>query len=366
MTMTKNWIVIVAAGSGTRFGSDKILAKWMDKPIIWYSVNTARQVCPNIVIVANKNNIVALKQILGEDIIFVAGGETRTQSVKNGLAQLPSDTNLVAIHDGARPFATSFLFKTLFEQAEQKGSAVPVTAETDTLYSTLSSSVTPIPRESVKKAQTPQVFNYGKLLEAYADNPPQTDDGQIWLKKHGKLNLVQGENTNVKITYPQDLAEYRVGVGFDAHQLAYNRKLILCGVEIPFEKGLLGHSDADVAFHALADAILSAIGEKDIGNLFPDSDPKYLGIDSGILLDEVWKKATSEGYSLCNASLTLVAQSPKLSPYVSQMKQNIAQRLTCTQERVNLTATTTENLGITAEGKGMACHATVLLTKTNY
>ncbi len=362
---SKNWVIILSAGGGERFGKDKMLVKWQGKPLVCHSVATAKQVCQNVIVVASQSNAETLKQILDADVLLTIGGDTRSESVKNGLAKIPDDAQLVAIHDGARPFATVDLFKRAFELAQQKGSAVPTLPVTDTLYCHKTTEAPiPLDRNTISKAQTPQVFDFKKLAEAYQNNSNKTDDGQVWLNAYGSLALMEGETTNIKVTYPCDLPytiRYKTGVGFDAHRLKEGRKLILCGVTIPFCKGLDGHSDADVAFHALCDAILSAIGERDIGNLFPDSDDKYFGIDSGILLDEVWQKATLKGFSLANASLVIMAQSPKLSPYVFEMRRNIARHLFADIRQINLSATTTENLGITAEGLGMACHANVLL-----
>lgn len=361
----KNWVIILAAGEGSRFGKDKMLVNLHGKPLVCHSVATAKQVCPNVIVVASQSNAKILKQILDDDVLLTFGGSTRSESVKNGLAKIPDDAQLVAIHDGARPFATADLFKRVFKLAQKKGSAVPALPVTDTLYcSKTEKAPIPLDRNTISKAQTPQAFDIKKLVDAYKNNPDKTDDGQVWLNAYGSLDLTEGESTNIKITYPSDLPYaigYKTGVGFDAHRLKEGRKLILCGVTVPFGKGLDGHSDADVAFHALCDAILSAIGERDIGSLFPDSDDRYLGIDSGILLDEVWQKAVLKGFSLANASLTIMAQSPKLSPYILEMRRNTARHLFADINQVNISATTTENLGITAEGLGMACHANVLL-----
>ena len=359
----QNWIVIVAGGSSERFGKDKLTAEYLGIPLLCHTVKIATSVTPNVVVVARKDCLEQYRELLGDEVILTTGGQTRSQSVGNGLAILPPTTNLVAIQDGARPFVSRKLYQRLFDSAQIHGCAIPAIKATDTTYDLSAGTPRATDRSKLLCAQTPQVFDFKKLCQAYKNSPQETDDGQVWLKKYGYLHFEEGERNNIKVTYPQDLTEYKIGVGFDAHRLKEGRKLLLCGVEIPYSLGLEGHSDADVAFHALSDAILSAIGEKDIGNLFPDSDPKYLGVDSGKLLEEVWRRATEKGFCLQNASLTIMAQKPKLSPYIELMKRNVARILQATTLQVNVSATTTENLGITAEGKGMACHANVLLIK---
>ncbi|WP_077210452.1 2-C-methyl-D-erythritol 2,4-cyclodiphosphate synthase [Bacillus dakarensis] len=156
---------------------------------------------------------------------------------------------------------------------------------------------------------------------------------------------------------------YRIGQGFDVHQLTEGRPLIIGGIEIPYEKGLLGHSDADVLLHTIADACLGAIGEGDIGRHFPDTDPAFKDADSGKLLEHVWQMVKDKGYKLANADCTIIAQKPKMAPYIDQIKERVAQLLECSQEEINVKATTTEQLGFTGRGEGIAAQAVVLLQK---
>lgn len=156
---------------------------------------------------------------------------------------------------------------------------------------------------------------------------------------------------------------YRIGQGFDVHQLTEGRPLIIGGIEIPYEKGLLGHSDADVLLHTIADACLGAIGEGDIGKHFPDTDPAFKDADSGKLLEHVWQMVKDKGYKLVNADCTIIAQKPKMAPYIGQIKERVAQLLECSQEELNVKATTTEQLGFTGRGEGIAAQAVVLLQK---
>jgi 2-C-methyl-D-erythritol 2,4-cyclodiphosphate synthase len=158
---------------------------------------------------------------------------------------------------------------------------------------------------------------------------------------------------------------FRIGQGFDVHQLTEDRPLIIGGITIPYEKGLLGHSDADVLLHTIADACLGAIGEGDIGRHFPDTDPNFKDADSAKLMEDVWKLVSDRGYELVNADCTIIAQKPKMAPYIQQMKERIAELLTATPEQINVKATTTEKLGFTGRGEGIASQAVVLLKKIN-
>ncbi len=361
----KDYIIIVAAGGATRFGKDKLFADLNGRPLIFNTVKTAQSVCDNVILVTNADNRQKIRRLFGDTVIYADGGETRAQSVSNGLALLPDDARLVAIHDGARPYASPSLYKKTFEQAAKKGSAVPTVALTDTAYSVTDENTVPLNRDECRLAQTPQVFDAKKLKAAYAASKiATTDDGQIWLSFYGSVNLTEGERGNVKITYPSDLKKQKTGVGFDVHRLTEGRKLTLCGVQVPFDKGLDGHSDADVGVHALIDAVLCATGMGDIGKLFPDTDDRYKDIDSCVLLKTVVELARQKGYSLVNAGIEIVAQSPKLSPFVAQMRKKISDVTGIHYDDVNVAATTTENLGVTAEGKGIAAFATVLVTKT--
>ncbi len=358
----KRSIIIVAAGESSRFKQDKIFKEYLGNPLIRYTFLTAKKVCNDVVVVASESNVEQMRTLLGDDAKVVKGGITRTQSVRNGLDALDADAQTVAIHDGARPFVTPALFEKAFLHAEQYGSAIPVVPITDSLYDTAKTA--PVPRETVSAAQTPQVFDCLRLKHAYDVAPSSfTDDGQIWLNAYGSLEFIEGETANKKITYQSDLPTYRVGTGFDAHRLGEGRKLILCGVPVPFDLGLIGHSDADAPLHAICDAILSAIGEKDIGNLFPDTDDKYLDADSGLLLSEVCLKAREKDFEIVNLSVVIMAQSPRLSPFIEKMRAKVADIVGCDVSQINVSATTTENLGITAQGKGIAAHAHVLLQK---
>ncbi len=359
----KNWVIVLAAGQGNRFGADKMFIDYLGAPLIRTTLSVAKEVCNNIILVINETKHDKFASLFGDDVLYVNGGQTRTQSVTNALNALPNDAQLVAIHDGARPFASKNLFIKLFKEAEEKGNAIPTVPLSDTAYA-ITDKIIPLDRSAITLVQTPQVFDAKQIKEAYVfHDKATTDDSQIYLNRFGSLNFVEGERTNQKITYQQDLIQYKTGIGFDAHKLGENRDLILCGEKIPFASGLIGHSDADAPVHALMDALLSALGQKDIGNLFPDTDSTYKNISSITLLNRVMAFCEQLGYSVVNVSIVIMAQQPKLAPYIDKMRKNLCGALKVPLSQVNISATTTENLGITAAGIGIASQAIVLLKK---
>ena len=219
-----------------------------------------------------------------------------------------------------------------------------------------------VDRENYVSVQTPQGFRKSMLIDAYEkaydDSFHGTDDAAIVEHAGGRIAVVDGEYQNIKITTREDLPlENRVGTGFDVHRFAEGRRLVLGGVEIPYELGLAGHSDADVLTHALMDALLGAAAMGDIGKLFPDSDPAYEGADSLLLLQQVAEKLDEAFYRIGNVDVTVIAQEPKLSPYTEQMRENLAARLGIEVSRVSVKATTTERLGFTGRQEGIACEA---------
>ena len=215
--------------------------------------------------------------------------------------------------------------------------------------------------------RTPQGFRFGLLREAYAraeaDRFSGTDDAGLVERIGIRPVIAEGSPGNIKITTPEDLPmETRIGTGFDVHKLTENRKLILGGVEIPYEKGLLGHSDADVLLHALMDAMLGAAALGDIGRHFPDTDPAYEGASSMVLLEKVTEILADAGYRLANADVTVICQKPKLAPYIDEMRQNIAEAAGTDVSRISVKATTTERLGFTGRGEGIAAEAVCTIT----
>ncbi len=353
--------IIVANGSSQRYGKDKLSQDILGLPVLRRTVDTFFPLVDELIIVSD--NAIYIEQFPFAKV--VAGGSTRMQSVQCGLDALSNKSQLVAIHDGARPFVTVGTIQKLFAVASQDGSAVPCLDVPDTVYQISDNSLAVCDRQTLRRVQTPQVFATERIKAAYSKctSDSLTDDSQVYYKQYGDITLVQGQLTNRKLTLPDDLPQYRSGVGYDVHTLIDGDGLVLGGVKVPFDKKLLGHSDADVLAHAVMDALLGATGQSDIGHLFPDNNDRYKGADSMQLLEEVYALLTQQGFCVVNVSATIACQAPKLAPYTQQMQRNIATKLCIPYYNVNVAATTTEKLGIVGEGKGIACFATCTVLK---
>ena len=301
------------------------------------------------------------------------------------MAATTPHADYVAIHDGARPLVTADVIARTLESAQKFGSGVAAVALKDTVKRVDEDSVvvdTP-PRDKLRAVQTPQTFEAGlirKAHAAYALGERATDDAALAERMGVAVHLTEGDVENIKLTTPEDMLlarqvilkregqkeekpMMRIGHGYDVHRLVENRKLILCGVEIPYALGLLGHSDADVALHALMDALLGAAALGDIGRHFPDTDPAYKGADSGKLLDHVVALLEEKGYTVGNVDVTIICQRPKLKDYIEQMRENVARHLKVDIDCVNIKATTTEKLGFEGEGLGISSHAVACIEK---
>ena len=317
----------------------------------------------------------------GLPVHLAPGGAERQDSVQNAADVLSErgfgEDDVVLVHDAARPYVTADLIKNVAQAAFEKQAAVAAVPVKSTIRDREKGT---LDRSRLAEVQTPQGFRFGILKEALRqaarDGFTGTDDGSLAERIGVTPALVEGDYANVKITTREDLPEaaddaeqkgndamIRIGEGFDVHKLAEGRKLVLCGVEVPYEKGLLGHSDADVALHALMDAMLGALALGDIGHLFPDSDDRYLGISSVTLLKEVAARVRNEGYRVSNLDITIVCQKPKLAPYIDAMRETTAEAAGCGKEQVSVKATTTEGLGFTGTGEGIAAGAVCVLTR---
>ena len=349
------YAVIVAGGTSTRFGKDKLNEQLLDKSVLAHSVDVFLSVADVVVVVGQKV----------DGTLFAEGGATRFQSVKNGLALLDEHSQgVVAIHDGARPFITCEFVERLYTEAEKEGSAVPRLPVTDTVYQKSDGGVQKTDRNTLFTVQTPQVFEIAKLRYAIEHaTGDYTDESTLYFDIYGKVNFVDGLRTNTKLTYQDDLPEYKVGIGYDVHPLVEGNGIILGGVTIPFNKKLKGHSDADALCHAICDAILSASGNKDIGHQFPDTDERYRNADSTKLLQQCVSIAKRSGYEVVNVSAVIICQAPKISPHIDEMATCLSKILKVTPTCVNLSATTTEHLGALGNGDGIATNAYVLLKR---
>lgn len=309
------------------------------------------------------------KQVEQGLITVIPGGNERQDSIYCAIKQIsrqkPQPTSLVLIHDGVRPFVSRELIERVAKETIRTGAVIPAVPPKDTIRHVEEGT---LDRSRLCCVQTPQGFELGLIerafQEAERDGFYGTDDAGLVERIGHKVSIVDGDHANYKITTPEDLAmESRIGTGFDVHQLTENRKLILGGVDIPYEKGLLGHSDADVLVHALMDAMLGAAACGDIGKLFPDSDDTFKGISSLKLLEKVGQVLAEKGYSLGNADMTIICQKPKLAGYIDEMRSNIASVLDTEPDRISIKATTTEKLGFTGRGEGIAAEAVCILNR---
>ncbi len=375
------WGIVVAAGRGERagLGRNKVFFPVDGRSVLSRCLDAlagAAAFDGLVVVIAEADaaEYHALVAREGENPLVrrvVFGGDCRRRSVYNGLRALPAGVGIVAVHDAARPFVSPEVVQATLDSARAYGSGVICTPVTDTIKRVRpDGAVETLDRAALRAVQTPQAFDCARLLAAHAraeaENWDATDDAALFERMYGSVRLVTapGAEVNRKLTTKADFdglrhRAMRVGSGYDVHRLCEGRRLVLCGVDVPHEKGLDGHSDADVAVHALMDALLGALGEGDIGRHFPDSDPAYAGISSMKLLAEVMRLVRGKGFRVVNADVTIVAQRPKLAGYIPRMRENLAAAL-CT-DAVNVKATTTERLGFEGEERGISAQAAALL-----
>ena len=372
------WAILLAGGNGTRMGAEanKTMLRVGGVPGLCRAAETLKRHCDGLVLVTRPQDgsapMDALRSCGMAAERTASAGQDRQQSVLNGLEALPEECDIVLIHDGARPLVDDMTVENVIASAREYGSGIPCTAVTDTLKRTADGCVIDgeADRSMLRAVQTPQAFKKELILQAHRGAVSRcTDDAALVSALGVPVRLCPGGVRNIKLTIPEDcaVADFyalgmpRVGHGYDAHRLTEGRKLILGGVEIPYEKGLLGHSDADVLLHALTDALLGAAALGDIGQHFSDKDPQYKGISSLILLKKAAEILKSNGFVPYNVDVTVIAQRPKLMGYIPQMRQNIAETLELPIGRVSVKATTTEQMGFEGRGEGISAHAVALV-----
>lgn len=370
--------VIVAAGSGLRAGPGEPKTwRWLGgKPILRWSVEGLLSAgSGRIVVVVAEDRLAAVEEALAglSGWMAVAGGETRFQSVRAGLAALPHDGDLpILIHDAARPFVTPEHVGRLLAALATADGAIPALAVADTLKQGEYTVTATVPRAGLWRAQTPQAFRASNLRAAYAAwiSPEEpTDDAALLEAAGGRVALVAGDPMLMKLTYPEDfvMAErlagaeriVRIGQGIDAHRFGPGDGVWLCGVLIPHDHGLVGHSDADCGLHALTDAILGAIGDGDIGQHFPPSDPQWKGASSDRFVTHAVERVAALGGRILNADVTLICERPKVGPHRAAMRERLADLLGLPLARVSVKATTTEGMGFTGREEGLMAQAVV-------
>ncbi len=368
-------------------GFDKLSFDLGGETVLRRSIRAFEQ-CPlvsEIVVVAGKNRDFVCRETADctKPVQIVQGGATRAGSARNGVCA--ANGELVAIHDAARPFVSQAVIEAVLDAAARCGAAAPAVPVKDTVKQAqqpgdgkavpAGTLVQQTPdRSTLYAVQTPQCFDralYLRALDALDADQVQyiTDDCSLFELAGLPVQLTQGDYANRKITTKEDLPvvggkgehKMRIGHGYDVHRLVEGRKLILGGVEVPYEKGLLGHSDADVLAHAVMDAVLGAAALGDIGRHFPDTDPAYSGADSLKLTAAVAALLKENGWRVENIDATILCQKPKLAPYIPAMRERLAAAFGLETGAVSVKATTEEHLGFTGEGLGIAAHAVALI-----
>ena len=350
--------ILLCGGSSSRMGFDKLNTPIAGKTAIERSMNAlVAGGCDSLVFAVNAASEATVKALsVPVPFAVVQGGKERTDSVRNGL--MAADGDIAVIHDAARCFVTPAVVKACIEAAGETGSGVAALPVTDTILAVSDGKAEPLDRSKLLRMQTPQAFSLERIRTAYAKGTYATDDATLYAAMFGAPTVVPGREDNRKLTTEADwawaserLCPSVFGIGFDTHRLVEGRKLILGGVEIPFFKGLLGHSDADVLLHAIMDAILGALKLGDIGKLFPDTDEQYRGISSRVLLRKVNELVQKRDMVVHHIDATVICERPKLAPYRQEIARTIAADLDISEDAVSVKATTKE--GMNDEGRGL-------------
>jgi 2-C-methyl-D-erythritol 4-phosphate cytidylyltransferase/2-C-methyl-D-erythritol 2,4-cyclodiphosphate synthase len=369
--------LLVGAGTGSRFGAPvaKQFLPLAGRPVIRHAAEALLRAGVVLQPVGDGASIDAALEGL-EHLSTVAGGATRQDSVRAGLEALADfNPDIVLVHDAARPVIPEGTIQAVLDALRTHPGAIPALPVADTLKRGTDGLIDgTVSREFLFRAQTPQAFSYALLRELHASAPVgATDDASILEAAGHKVALVAGHEDNIKLTYKQDLQrlerivspmmEPRVGTGYDVHVLVADRKLILCGIEVPHERGLSGHSDADVGIHALCDAIYGALAEGDIGRHFPPSENEWKDADSARFLVHAAGRVAARGGRISNVDITLVCERPKITPHAPAMIARLAGIMGIDESRISVKATTSERLGFTGRMEGIAAQAvaTVLI-----
>lgn len=372
-------IIIVAAGRGTRAGGD-LAKQWQPLagvPVILHTLAAFAGFGRPYLVVAPDEMGRAAALIAGRAVL-VAGGDSRAESVRNALECIENaGFYQVLMHDGARPLVSPALIARTLAGLQTHPGAAPGLPVTDALWRGAGGQVTgSAPRDGLYRAQTPQAFRFPDILAAHRAHPGgAADDVEVARAAGLDVAIVEGEDDNIKLTWPADFAraerimmtrkapamDVRLGNGYDVHAFTTGDQVTLCGIAVPHDRGLLGHSDADVAMHALTDAIYGALADGDIGRHFPPSDPQWKGAASRIFLAHAGARATERGYRIANCDVTIVCERPKIGPHAGAMQAELARILDIEPGRISVKATTSERLGFTGREEGIAALATATL-----
>ena len=368
--------IIAAAGSGERFGAPipKALIHLGDKTLLAHAISNLAPVVDQIIVTAPAGYESQIQEIVGDEVTVVTGGSTRSESVRLGLSAVDTGADFVLVHDAARALASTALAQSVIDALRAGDVAViPALPEVDTVKVVDAAGyvVSTPERSTLRKVQTPQGFSYSVLKAAHATPQDATDDAVLVADAGHKVRIIAGEESALKITTPSDLSTamtfigkaetFRTGVGVDAHAFGEGRELWLAGLLWPDEVGVDGHSDGDVAAHAICDALFAATGTGDLGANFGTSRPEYAGASGSTLLRETLNIVTAASYSISNVTVQIIGNRPRIGARRAEAIAAISSALGGVP--VSILATTTDGMGLTGEGKGIAAIATALVTK---
>ena len=371
--------IIVAAGRGQRAGggTPKQWRALAGKRVADWTLNRFKGVVDHIVLVLSPDDTEAWEEFRGSDLLLASGGNDRAGSVRNGLQALADKSvSQVLIHDVARPCVSEKTIRNVLVALETHAAAAPGLAVTDALWTGDENMVTGTQdRSGLFAAQTPQGFRYDAIVAAHTAHPGgAADDVEVARAAGIEVVIVPGDADNLKITRPEDFAraerimgtdmDVRLGNGYDVHRFGDGDHVVLCGVKVPHDRGLQGHSDADVGMHAVTDAIYGALAQGDIGQHFPPSDPQWKGAASEIFLRHAVELAEQMGYRISNVDCTLVCEYPKIGPHAQEMREEMSRIMALRADQVSVKATTSERLGFTGRSEGIASVATACLVKS--
>lgn len=370
--------IIVAAGRGLRAGGGQP-KQWRPlagRRVADWTIERIKAQVPLVVLVLSPDDPEAWAEFADSSLVLAPGGADRAESVRNGLQALADrGVSKVLIHDVARPCVSARVIGDVLAALDTHAAAAPGLPVTDALWTGADSQVTGTrDRAGLFAAQTPQGFRYDAIVAAHAAHPDgAADDVEVARAAGIDVAIVPGDADNLKITRPEDFAraerilrsdmDVRLGNGYDVHRFGPGDHVILCGVEVPHERGLQGHSDADVGMHAVTDAIYGALAQGDIGQHFPPSDPQWKGAASEIFLRHAVDLAARMGFRISNIDCTLVCEYPKIGPHAAAMRQKMCEIMGLDADRVSIKATTSERLGFTGRKEGIAAIATACLVK---
>ena len=381
-----NLAIILSGGEGKRFNSNvpKQFFTINNQSIIEISVNKliSSGLFKKFIIVSHKDYINKTKKLINnKDIIIITGGKNRQESVFLGLKKAKEyNPKNVLIHDSVRPFFSKQLVISILNELENHHGAIPSLNIYDSVRQSDSLTYEDIPRKNLKLIQTPQGFRFNSIFSCHKNlqGKEYSDDSIMFYEFYNKIKIIDGENFNFKITTKNDyemaksmtgrlvMSDIRVGTGFDVHKFKKGEVLTIFGVKIPFNKSLEGHSDADVGFHSIVDAILGALCKGDIGNHFPPSDDKWKNQDSIIFMKHAKKLLIEENFVINNLDITLICEQPKVSEYKTEFKESVSKSLDIDKSIINVKGTTTEKLGFLGREEGIACQVSVTISKNEF